>query len=177
MGQGNLLFRIDGPRDSKHPRPDRWKFTDVTAKAGVAEPVRSFATWFFDYDNDGWPDLFVAGHWNDTSNDIGAFQLGKPYKAETPRLYHTNHDGTFTDVTKQVHLGRAILAMGASFGDVDNDGWLDIYIGTGASDLDALLPNRMFRNDGGVRFLDVTTSGGFGHLQKGHFVAFGDIEQ
>jgi FG-GAP-like repeat/ASPIC and UnbV len=175
-GQPNLLFRNDGPLDSKHPRPDHWKFTDVTAKAGVAEPIHSFATWFFDYDNDGWPDLFVTGYYNDTSNDIGAFQLGKPYKAETPRLYHNNHDGSFTDVTKQVHLDRAILAMGASFGDPDNDGWLDIYIGTGASDLDALLPNRMFRNAGGVRFQDVTTSGGFGHLQKGHSVAFGDID-
>jgi hypothetical protein len=66
--------------------------------------------------------------------------------------------------------------MGAGFGDLDNDGWLDIYIGTGSSELEALLPNRMFRNDGGVRFQDVTTSGGFGHLQKGHSVAFGDID-
>ncbi len=175
-GQPNLLFRNDGPRDPKHPRADRWKFTDVTEQAGVAEPLHSFATWFFDYDNDGWPDIFVTGYYNDTLNDIGAFELGKPNKAETPRLYHNNHDGTFTDVTKQMHLDRAILAMGASFGDLDNDGWLDIYLGTGSSELEALLPNRMFRNDAGKDFQDVTTSGGFGHLQKGHSVAFGDID-
>ncbi|MGA9566883.1 MAG: FG-GAP-like repeat-containing protein [Candidatus Korobacteraceae bacterium] len=175
LGQPNLLFRNDGPRDAKKPRADHWKFTDVTATAHVAEQRHSFATWFFDYDNDGWPDLFVSGYYNETQNDIGAFQMGLPYKAETPRLYHNNHDGTFTDVTQQVHLDRVILAMGAGFGDLDNDGWLDIYIGTGASDLDALLPNRMFRNDEGKRFQDVTTSGGFGHLQKGHSVAFGDI--
>ncbi len=175
-GQPNLLFRNDGPRDAKHPRADKWKFTDVTAKAGVAEPVHSFATWFFDYDNDGWPDIFVAGYYNDTLNDVGAFELGLPYKAETPRLYHNNHDGTFTDVSKRVGLDRAILAMGAGFGDLDNDGWLDVYLGTGTSELEALLPNRMFRNDGGKRFQDVTTSGGFGHLQKGHGVAFGDID-
>ena len=175
-GQPNLLFRNDGPRDAKHPRADRWKFTDVTAQAGVAEPLHSFATWFFDYDNDGWPDIFAAGYYNDTLDDIGAFELGKPHKAETPRLYHNNHNGTFTDVTKQVHLNRAILAMGASFGDLDNDGWLDIYLGTGTSELEALLPNRMFRNDEGKDFQDVTTSGGFGHLQKGHAVAFGDID-
>jgi len=174
-GQPNLLFRNDGPRDAKHPRPDRWKFTDVTAKAGVAEPVHSFATWFFDYDNDGWPDIFVVGYYNDTLNDVGAFELGMPYKAETPRLYHNNGDGTFSDVTKKVGLDRAILGMGAGFGDLDNDGWLDVYIGTGTSELEALLPNRMFRNDGGKRFEDVTTSGGFGHLQKGHGVAFGDL--
>ena len=159
-------FATTGRATRKHPRADRWKFTDVTAQAGVAEPIHSFATWFFDYDNDGWPDLFVAGYYTDTLNDVGAFELGKPNKAETPRLYHNNHDGTFTDVTKQVHLDRAILAMGAGFGDLDNDGWLDIYLGTGASDLEALLPNRMFRNDGGKNFQDVTTSGGFGHLAE-----------
>ena len=175
-GQPNLLFRNDGPRDAKHPRAEHWKFTDVTAQAGVAEPIHSFATFFLDYDNDGWPDLFVTGYYNDTFNDVGAFELGLPNKAEKPRLYHNNHDGTFTDVTKQVHLDRAILVMGASFGDLDNDGWLDIYLGTGASNLEALLPNRMFRNDGGKNFQDVTTSGGFGHLQKGHSVAFGDLD-
>jgi hypothetical protein len=65
--------------------------------------------------------------------------------------------------------------MGANFGDLDNDGWLDFYVGTGNPDLAVISPNRMFRNDGGKRFQDVTTSGGFGQLQKGHAVAFGDI--
>jgi len=118
----------------------------------------------------------MAGRTYLSRDDIGAFELGKPYKAEVPRLYHNNHDGTFTDVTKEMGLDRAILVMGASFGDLDNDGWLDIYLGTGTSELEALLPNRMFRNDGGRRFQDVTTSGGFGHLQKGHGVAYGDID-
>jgi hypothetical protein len=66
--------------------------------------------------------------------------------------------------------------MGANFGDLDNDGWLDGYLGTGAPDYRALLPNRMFRNDGGKVFQDVTTSGGFGHLQKGHAVSFADFD-
>jgi hypothetical protein len=66
--------------------------------------------------------------------------------------------------------------MGANFGDLDNDGWLDFYLGTGDPNLTTLIPNRMFRNDAGKAFQDVTTSGGFGHLQKGHAVAFGDID-
>ena len=66
--------------------------------------------------------------------------------------------------------------MGANFGDLDNDGFLDLYIGTGAPDLNTLVPNRMFRNAGGRCFQDVTTSGGFGHLQKGHGVSFGDLD-
>ncbi|MBI3477444.1 MAG: VCBS repeat-containing protein [Acidobacteria bacterium] len=174
-GKPNHLFRNDGPFDPKSPLPDRWKFTDVTAQAGVAEPLHSFATWFFDYDNDGWPDIFVAGFYVEDFNDIAAFELGLPYRAETPRLYHNNHDGTFTDVTKRVKLDRAILVMGSSFGDLDNDGWLDVYLGTGDPSYESLLPNRMFRNNEGKAFQDVTTSGGFGHLQKGHSVAFGDI--
>jgi len=175
-GKGNHLFRNDGPMDPQNPRPDRWKFTDVTAQAGVAEPIHSFATWFFDYDNDGWPDLYVSGFYVETLNDIAAFQMGLPFKAELPRLYHNNHDGTFTDVTKQMKLDRAILVMGANFGDLDNDGWLDVYLGTGDVPYEALLPNRMFRNNQGKVFQDVTTSGDFGHLQKGHAVAFGDID-
>jgi hypothetical protein len=175
-GGHNHLFRNDGPVDAQHPDPAKWKFTDVTQQAGVATQRDSFATWFFDFDNDGWPDIFSAGYYVDSMEDVGAFELGLPYHAETPRLYRNNRDGTFTDVTKQVHLDRAILAMGANFGDLDNDGWLDIYLGTGEPAYEALLPNRMFHNNDGKDFQDVTTNGGFGHLQKGHGVAFGDLE-
>jgi hypothetical protein len=73
-------------------------------------------------------------------------------------------------------VNRLLLAMGSNFGDLDNDGWLDFYLGTGEPDLGMLMPNRMFRNDRGQRFQDVTTSGGFGHLQKGHAVAFADLD-
>jgi hypothetical protein len=66
--------------------------------------------------------------------------------------------------------------MGHNFGDLDNDGYLDVYLGTGRPPYDALMPNLMYRNDGGERFVDVTYSGGFGHLQKGHGVAFGDFD-
>jgi hypothetical protein len=66
--------------------------------------------------------------------------------------------------------------MGANFGDLDNDGWLDFYLGTGDPDLTTLVPNRMFRNAEGKFFQDVTTSGGFGHLQKGHGISFADLD-
>jgi len=153
-------------------------FEDVTERAGVAEPKVSFTTWFFDYDNDGWLDLFVTGYLATLPNIVRE-ALGQKDAAtgERPRLYHNNGDGTFTDVSRQVGLDRLLLTMGANYGDLDNDGWLDFYLGTGAPPLTTLVPNRMFRNDHGKRFQDVTTSGGFGNLQKGHAVAFGDIDQ
>jgi len=153
------------------------RFTDVTAQAGVAEPLVSFTTWFWDYNNDGWPDIFVTGYSASLPNLVRE-ALGQKEQAqgERPRLYRNNKDGTFTDVSRAVGLDKLLLTMGANFGDLDNDGYLDFYCGTGQPDLTALVPNRMFRNDKGTAFQDVTTSGGFGHLQKGHAVAFGDVD-
>ncbi len=73
-------------------------------------------------------------------------------------------------------LDRVVPAMGANFGDLDNDGYLDMYLGTGTPSLAALMPNIMLRNDQGRRFLDVTEATGTGHLQKGHAIAFTDLD-
>jgi hypothetical protein len=153
-----------------------WKFTNVAPQAGVTEPIESFPCWFFDYDNDGWEDLYVGGYQVQSVGDVCADYLGLPHKAERPRLYRNNGNGTFKDVTKETGLYRVLHAMGANYGDLDNDGYLDFYLGTGNPDLSMLVPNRMFRNERGLRFQDVTTSGGFGHLQKGHGISFGDID-
>jgi hypothetical protein len=176
LGAPNVLFRNDGPAGTNSAGKVVWKFTDVAKQAGVTEPLYSFPCWFFDYDNDGWDDLFVCGYRIQDVGDICADYLGLPNNAERPRLYHNNHDGTFADVTHQTGLYHVLHAMGANFGDLDNDGFLDFYVGTGNPDLETIIPNRMFRNDGGKRFQDVTTSGGFGNLQKGHGVSFGDID-
>jgi hypothetical protein len=176
LGGPNVLFRNDGPAQSGTTGKPIWKFTDVAKQAGVTEPFFSFPCWFFDYDNDGWDDLFVCGYHINDVGDVCADYLGLPSDAERPRLFHNNHDGTFTDVTHETGLYRVLNAMGANFGDLDNDGYLDFYLGTGDPDLATIVPNRMFRNDAGKRFQDVTTAGGFGNLQKGHGVSFGDID-
>ncbi len=151
-------------------------FTDVAPQAGVTEPSgRSFATWFFDYDNDGWLDLWV-GAFDATVDDVAADHLGLPRKGSDPRLYRNNGDGTFANVTADAGLAHAWLPMGANFGDLDHDGFLDFYLGIGDPDFQTLMPNVMLRNDGGRRFQEVTTAGGFGHLQKGHGVAFADLD-
>ncbi|MCP3980208.1 MAG: tetratricopeptide repeat protein [bacterium] len=162
----NRLYRNDGDGT----------FSDVAREAGVIEPRgRSFATWFFDYDNDGRLDLFVAGFDTDIA-DLAAESLGREHDAQSPRLYRNAGDGKFHDVTRAMGLARPFLPMGANFGDLDNDGWLDIYLATGDPDFESLMPNVMLRNDRGRRFQDVTRSGGFGHLQKGHGVAFADLD-
>jgi hypothetical protein len=170
-GARNRLFHNEGGQTD-----GRWRFSDVTRRAEVGAPDHSFATWFWDYDNDGHLDLLVTGYYTEGKGDLGAFLLGMPNKAEVPRVYRNRGDGRFDEVAHELGLDRVILAMGANFGDLDNDGWLDCYFGTGIPDFQGLLPNRMFRNDAGRRFQDVTTSGGFGHLQKGHGVAFADLD-
>jgi len=172
----NLLLRNDGPAvDVGSPRAP-WRFTDVAAQAGVTEPFESFSCWFWDYDNDGWLDLMVNGYGIQDVGDVAADVLGVPHAGPRARLFRNQGDGTFADITKQVGLYQVLHTMGCNFGDLDNDGWLDFYVGTGDPDYATLVPNRMFRNDGGRRFQDVTTSGGFGQLQKGHAIAFGDID-
>ncbi|MBL9127701.1 MAG: CRTAC1 family protein, partial [Verrucomicrobiales bacterium] len=172
----NQLFRNAGPASTEKAGEFRWRFDDVTAPAGVAEPLHSFPAWFWDYDNDGRVDLFVSGYRYSGVGDIAADYLGLEHAAERPRLYRNLGGGRFADVTRAAGLHRLLLAMGANFGDLDNDGWLDFYVGTGDPDLGTLVPNRMFRNDGGRGFQDVGTSGGFGHLQKGHGIAFADLD-
>ncbi len=172
----NFLFKNDGPGPEGIP-----SFRNVTEEAGINETISTFPTWFWDYDNDGWLDLFVAGYNRGGSQSI-ASQVAReylqlPFKADMPRLYRNNRDGTFSDVTSNSGLYTILHAMGSNFGDLDNDGFLDFYVGTGDPDFRSIVPNRMFRNEGGKYFQDVTTAGGFGNLQKGHGVSFADLDQ
>lgn len=150
-------------------------FEEVGKQLGVSKPLMSFPTWFFDYDNDGWLDLFVASFVPSVTEVARGF-LGLPPQAETMKLYRNNGKGGFDDVTAAVGLAKVVPTMGANFGDLDNDGFLDFYLGTGAPSYTALMPNFMFRNREGRSFDDVTAATGTGHLQKGHGVSFADID-
>jgi hypothetical protein len=170
LGEPNILLRNAGPDSNAI-----WKFRDVTRDAGVAEPRESFPTWFWDFDNDGRLDLFVSGYGMELG-DVTAEYLGQPHTAQLSRLYRNVGDGRFEDVSVERRLDRILFSMGANFGDLDNDGWLDLYMGTGDAFFQAILPNRMFRNDGSRQFREVTASGGFGHLMKGHGIGFADLD-
>ena len=172
-GTTNLLLRNDGRRDPANPKSG-WKFTNVTKEAGLADPIFSFPCWFFDYDNDGWEDIFVSGYKGGVEAMVSEF-MGRPSEGIHPRLYHNNGDGTFTDKAAAMGLDMTLMGMSGNFGDLDNDGYLDFYVGTGGPLYSQIVPNKMFRNDRGQKFQDITTSGGFGNVQKGHGVAFADI--
>ena len=188
FGGANLLYRNDGPDGS-----GGWIFTEVGEEAGVTEPFMSFPTWWWDFDNDGFDDIFVGGS---PSADV-VFKKGVlppevvvspdyeireflgeevPSADGKPRLFRNRGDGTFEDATRRTGLWKSMSAMGSNFGDLDNDGWLDMYIGTGAPPFEFLVPNRAFLNLGGRAFDDVTTELNLGTLAKGHGVAFGDID-
>ena len=116
---GLTLTTVFGGKDTK-------KYIIETTGTGVA---------IFDYDNDGWPDIFLV---NGTT--LEGFPAGN---APTNHLYRNNHDGTFTDVTTQVGLTATGWGQGVCAGDYDNDGWEDLYVTYYGK-------NRLYHNQSGV---------------------------
>jgi hypothetical protein len=172
---GDLDLYVSNIGENRLYQNQDGRFRDVARPLGVNGPVgRSFACWFFDHDENGWPDLLVWGY-SASVADLAAAALGQETRAMMPCLYR-NRGGRFRDVAARKGLARVLLPMGANFGDVDNDGWQDIYLGTGWPPLQELMPNVLLHNAGGRRFLDVTRAAGLGHLQKGHGIAFLDFD-
>jgi tetratricopeptide (TPR) repeat protein len=163
---GSRLFHNEG----------NGKFRDVAHELGVRGPDLGFACWFWDYNNDGQLDFYVNDY-SASLAELTAFALKIPVDhVSVPRLYRNLGTLGFKDITRDVGLDRMMLPMGCNFGDIDNDGFLDLYQGTGRMALEFLIPNLMFHNDAGQRFDDITMSSGTGHLQKGHGVSFADFD-
>ena len=118
------------------------KYLPETLGPGVA---------FIDYDNDGWPDIFLAN---------GMDWPGHARKHSMPKLYHNSHDGTFTDVTHKAGLDtEEMFGMGVAAGDFDNDGYDDLFV-------TAYGQSRLFHNNGNGTFTDVTQRAGLGGVKE-----------
>src|SRR5262249_52309608 len=128
------------------------------------------------YDNDGWLDIFATSYRFSLEGVVRGLR-GERNTSFTSKLFRNLQGKAFQDVTREAGLDAVFGTMGSNFGDFDNDGYLDLYLGTGGPDLALLVPNRMFRNVAGRRFAEVTASSGTGHLQKGHGVACGDWDR
>ena len=154
-------------------------FKDISPTANIAEPIVSFPTWMFDYNNDGWLDIFVSAY-SDGTEDLPAKVLrayGRTDDPFRPRLYRNNRNMTFTDVSSAAGLTEPAFTMGCNYGDLDNDGFPDFYLATGEPNLKSIVPNKMYWNRDGKTFADVTYAGGFGNIQKGHAVGFADLDK
>jgi hypothetical protein len=139
-------------------RSQQIHFRDITTQAGIHFTQNNGAfgkKWlpetmgpgcaFIDYDNDGYPDILMIN---------GADWPGHPHGgATTPKLYHNNHDGTFTDVTRKAGLAVPMFGLGVAVGDYDNDGFDDLFI-------TALGQSHLFHNNGNGTFTEVTKSAG-----------------
>jgi hypothetical protein len=142
--------------------PPRVNFVDVAARAGlraktedggekakkyIVETTGSGAA-FVDYDNDGWPDVFLVN---------GTTLEGFPKGSEpTSHLYHNNHDGTFTDVTRKAGVALSGWGQGVCAGDYDNDGWTDLFVTFWGHSV-------LLHNNGDGTFTDVTKTAGLWH--------------
>lgn len=174
LGGRKALLHNEGIRDGQV------HFTDVTDAAGLGNfYTRTFPTWFFDYDNDGWLDILVCGY--EFNRTLGAYVAQESLHVPVGPsgkvfLFHNLQNGRFENVSEKAGTAKMAFAMGANFGDIDNDGYLDFYLGTGNPQYQSLVPNKFFRNLSGKGFADVTSASRLGNLQKGHGVAFCDLD-
>ena len=170
----NRLYRNEGS----------FRFKDVTRESGLArQPLHyGYVAFFTDYDNDAWPDLLVTSlaPWDAVVAGLHRFfsvPNAAAIHADAVRLFRNKRDGTFADATYEAKLYYPMGVMGAGVADLDNDGFMDFYFGTGDPQLSRLEPNRFFRNNGDGSFTDLTRAVNFARAgNKGHGVCFADID-
>ncbi|MBI5083228.1 MAG: VCBS repeat-containing protein [Acidobacteria bacterium] len=184
-GKVDLLINgLDPAPNRLYHNDGNWHFTEVSEKAGVIQPIHNgFVCFFFDYNNDGWPDLMTTSlaAWDAVVEGLRKGYSPKGLSRMNPdasRLFRNNKNGSFTDVTFEAGLYHPMGVMGAGVADLDNDGFVDIYFGVGDPQISRLEPNRFFRNNGDGTFSDLTDVVGFQRPgNKGHGVSFVDIDE
>lgn len=175
MGKPNILMLNKG----LDPNVNYPLFKDFTAQTGVTGPLTSFPTWMWDFNNDGKLDIFAGSY--DLANPKVAANMAKhfleeDYNPSQVYIYENKGGGKFEEVSAKLGITEPAYVMGSNYGDIDNDGSLDFYLGTGAPNYSAVVPNKMYKGNNGKSFEDVTASARLGHIQKGHSISFGDFD-
>jgi len=142
-------------------------FTDVTKKSGIGEDCCTTVASWADYDNDGYLDLYV-GRYLDPRTKIPTTFYAR--NGEGNKLYHNNHDGTFTDVTEKAGVREGGLCLGTVWGDYNDDGWPDLYV------VNDFGRKTLFRNNGDGTFTDVTVKAGTLAYGAGMNASMGDYD-
>ncbi|HNU87315.1 MAG TPA: CRTAC1 family protein [Ferruginibacter sp.] len=178
-----FISTLGGPKVLLHNEGAKGQgmyFKDASMEAGLASfESRTFPTWFFDFNNDGLLDIFMCNYeFERALSYYTAKEALNPSadQAGKAQLFMNNGNGTFSNVSSTMDMKQTSFSMGANFGDIDNDGYLDFYLGTGNPSYKSIIPNRLYKNLGGKDFTDVTNAARVGHLQKGHGVSFADID-
>lgn len=153
-------------------------FVMTSSEVNIGAPSRSFPCWSFDFDNNGYEDIFVSAYTNEgtPATHWMLSHMGKAEPDMLPKLYRNMGNMKFEEVGVQMGLTEVAFTMGCNFGDINSDGFLDFYLSTGNPLYQSLVPNKMYLNMDGQRFEDVSYSGGFANIQKGHGVGFGDLD-
>jgi hypothetical protein len=174
LGGANKLFMHRGFDSSGTPQ-----FEEIAEQAGVQGPEFSFPVMVFDFNNNGLDDILAVTYdvraIGLVADEVAREKLGLQTQSEFSRLYLNRGDETFLDISEQAGLQTVMFGMGANVADLNNNGYPDIYIGTGAPDLSSIIPNRLFINQNGERFVEATAAGRVGQLQKGHGVSMADF--
>src|SRR5579875_60985 len=175
-----FLNNLQGDAQLFHNKGDS-TFRDVTESLGIQGPAQGFSCWAWDFDNDGWLDIFAFSYDFKSHilvQDVIKGMQGQPHdRRDRNKLYRNQKGKRFQEIAQEVGLDQVFAPMGSNFGDFDNDGYLDFYLGTGGTNFVTLVPKRLFKNISGKRFAEITASSGTGHLQKGHGVACGDWDR
>jgi hypothetical protein len=158
-GYQDLFVSNKGGRSILYRNNGNGTFTDITGKAGLADVANGYSmgSSFADYDNDGFPDLYIV--------------KGGREEIESNRLMHNNGNGTFTDVTDKAGVGAKMFTYAAAWADYDRDGFLDLYLanyGVGKK-------NILYRNNGNGTFTDVTDKAGVGDRSWSWSAVWSDV--
>ena len=149
-------------------------FTDVSRAAGLKDFVVGTTCFFADYDNDGWLDI-VQYTWSDHEDAIHTMKTGRGPDDGSPLIvWHNNRNGTFTARTREIGLDGCWGTMSGNFGDINNDGYIDLLLGNGSPRMERLEPFILLENDRG-KFRNTTFSAGLPFFGKSHGTNCADL--